>query len=217
MKKLFVFWVVVAVVASVPAAAQDVMTIINDRVGIGEENPSADIHLANVDATGSTVFKFDNAGTSWNFGLTGTGVLTYNKAGSGGQEATFRERNHSIATLDVQGHVRGTSFKSTSSRALKTGFDAIDSAQVLAQVAELPLTSWRYKTEDEGVRHIGPMAEDFQSLFGLGDGETIATVDADGIALVAIQGLYRELRSKDTEIESLRSELQELRALIEAQ
>jgi len=41
------------------------------------------------------------------------------------------------------------------------------------------------------VRHIGPVAEDFHESFGLGtDVESIGTVDADGVALAAIQGLY---------------------------
>ena len=121
--------------------------------------------------------------------------------------ATLRERNHAVATADVQGHVRGTSFKATSSRELKTAFEALDSYEVLAKLDELPVTSWRYKTETEDVRHFGPVAEDFQRLFGLGDGHSIANVAAAGVALAAIKGLSAELKSKDAEIESLRARL----------
>jgi chromosome segregation ATPase len=40
---------------------------------------------------------------------------------------------------------------------------------------------------------MGPMAEDFAETFGLGDDdESIATIDADGVALAAIQGLAIE-------------------------
>jgi hypothetical protein len=86
-----------------------------------------------------------------------------------------------------------------SSRALKTAFEPVSSSDILAKVAHLPVASWRYKSEDETARHIGPFAEDFQRLFGLGDGETISTVDAQGVAFAAIQGLQRELVEKDAE------------------
>ena len=46
------------------------------------------------------------------------------------------------------------------------------------------------KADDGAVRHIGPVAQDFRAAFDLGaDDKTIATVDADGVALAAIQGL----------------------------
>jgi hypothetical protein len=39
------------------------------------------------------------------------------------------------------------------------------------------------------------VAQDFQSAFGLGtDDKSIGTVDADGVALAAIQGLNQKLR-----------------------
>ena len=63
------------------------------------------------------------------------------------------------------------------------------------------MASWRYKTEDESARHIGPFAEDFQRLFGLGDGETISMVDAQGVALAAIQGLQERVAAKESELD----------------
>ena len=42
------------------------------------------------------------------------------------------------------------------------------------------------------------MAQDFHAVFGLGDSDTgITTVDADGVALAAIQGLVEELKERD--------------------
>ncbi|HPY29195.1 MAG TPA: tail fiber domain-containing protein [Verrucomicrobiota bacterium] len=88
------------------------------------------------------------------------------------------------------------SWASMSDRNAKDGFEAVDTQEVLAQVAALPLTSWSYKTE-AGVRHMGPMAQDFYAAFGLGaDDKHIATVDADGVALAAIQGLNQKLEAK---------------------
>ena len=40
---------------------------------------------------------------------------------------------------------------------------------------------------------MGPTAQDFYAAFGLGEDERhISTVDADGVALAAIQGLYAQ-------------------------
>ena len=217
MKKLVVLGLVAAVLAVVPAAAQDVMTIINDRVGIGEENPTADLHVANVDGTGDTVIKFDTTGHSWNFGLTTLGVLTYNKAGTGGQEATFRDRlDANGATFEIQGSVKATNVAFPSSRSLKTGFEAMDTQGVLDKVAALPMTSWRFKTDPEDMVRFGPIAEDFHALFEVGDGKTVTALDIQGVSLAAIQGLYEQVQAKDAELEALRAELDELRALVEA-
>ena len=109
----------------------------------------------------------------------------------------------------------GGVWTNASSRSLKTAFEAIDPLAVLAKVADLPVQGWRYKVEDASTRHIGPVAEDFQRLFGLGDGESIGTVDANGVALAAIQGLVQKidqaLASKDAEIAELRQELRSLK------
>ncbi len=49
---------------------------------------------------------------------------------------------------------------------------------------------------------MGPMAQDFHAAFGLGEDERyISSVDADGVALAAIQGLYQLLLEKDREME----------------
>ena len=64
---------------------------------------------------------------------------------------------------------------------------------LLEKVAGLEITEWNYKVDDEVIKHIGPMGQDFYATFGLGnDSVSIATVDADGVALAAIQALYKE-------------------------
>ncbi len=70
---------------------------------------------------------------------------------------------------------------------------------LLAAVEMLPVERWKYKkgVADEG-EHIGPYAEDFRELFGVGDGETINVIDALGVCLKAIQ----ELSAKVNELES---------------
>jgi len=72
---------------------------------------------------------------------------------------------------------------------------------------------WSYK--DQESRHIGPMAEDFHSSFGLGDSDrTLAPRDVAGVALLALQGLDEVVQEKDHEIEQLRREVAELRAMV---
>jgi len=66
------------------------------------------------------------------------------------------------------------------------------------------------------VRHLGPSAQDFREQFGLGvDDRTIATVDANGVALAAIQGLHAELEDRDTRIEQLDRQNAELQEQLE--
>lgn len=85
-----------------------------------------------------------------------------------------------------------------SSRSVKTDLQSVNGEAILAKVIDLPLYTWAYRSEPDGVFHIGPTAEDFHATFDLGQNEsTIATVDADGIALAAIQELGRRLPAVD--------------------
>jgi len=57
------------------------------------------------------------------------------------------------------------------------------------------------------------MAQDFRAVFGLGEIPTgIATVDADGVALAAIQGLHRIVKENDAELQELKRSMAELKA-----
>jgi trimeric autotransporter adhesin len=97
----------------------------------------------------------------------------------------------------------GGTWTNASSEAAKESFIPVDSRQVLDRVAELPIATWSYRVEDSSVRHMGPVSEDFRQAFGLGaDDKSIATVDADGVALAAIQGLNQEVEDLRTELTS---------------
>ena len=62
------------------------------------------------------------------------------------------------------------------------------------------------------MRHIGPMAQDFYAAFGVGGDDTsISTVDADGVSLAAIQGLYQMIQEKDQRISQLENEVTQLK------
>ncbi|MEM7053076.1 MAG: tail fiber domain-containing protein [Pseudomonadota bacterium] len=99
----------------------------------------------------------------------------------------------------------------------KTNIEPVDPAEVLARVAELPISTWAYK-EDEQTLHLGPMAQDFFQQFGLGASERqIATIDTSGVALAAIQGLKQELDRRDDEIRALRGEIERLNQAVGTQ
>ncbi|MBL8246307.1 MAG: hypothetical protein JNL89_19070 [Rhodanobacteraceae bacterium] len=111
-----------------------------------------------------------------------------------------------VATLS-----NGGTWTNASSRSYKTGFIDVDPMAILDRLVALPISTWTYRGSEEGT-HLGPMAEDFKAAFDLaGDGKSIATVDADGVALAAIQGLNQKLESENA---ALRAELAELRALV---
>jgi hypothetical protein len=102
---------------------------------------------------------------------------------------------------------------SLSDRDAKEGFAAVDPEAVLARLAALPLETWRYRGEAPGVRHLGPMAQDFAAAFGLGaDDRRIHAVDASGVALAAIQGLQRLVQAQARQLEALAAEVASLRA-----
>jgi hypothetical protein len=98
-----------------------------------------------------------------------------------------------------------------SDRARKHDLRHLDTRGVLEKVARLPITSWSYKAEKPSVRHIGPMAQDFYRAFGLGlDDKHITTIDEGGVALAAIQGLYRKNQALERKNDALSARLAHL-------
>jgi hypothetical protein len=107
--------------------------------------------------------------------------------------------------------VYAPSFHTTSARAAKEAVEPVDSESVLEEVASLSVGTWELSHGDGG-RHMGPMAGEFQDAFDLGDADgSIATVDADGVALAAIQGAAARLDGTDERIAKLEAENEALR------
>jgi hypothetical protein len=101
----------------------------------------------------------------------------------------------------------------TSDRNLKTNVGSVDAADMLARVRELPISTWNYTSDGPSVRHIGPMAQDFAALFGVGaDDRHIHPVDGQGVALAAIQGLLAEVEQVREENARLAARLTRLEA-----
>ena len=78
-----------------------------------------------------------------------------------------------------------------------------------------PIHVVRNAEVEAGTRHLGPVAEDFAAAFGLGETDkAIATVDASGVALAAIQGLTQVVTEKNQEISDLEGRVAELEAIV---
>ncbi len=135
---------------------------------------------------------------------------------AGGPDPRFSVANN--GDVLTTGAMTATAFNTTSDRNAKTGFTPIDPLDVLRKVSELAITRWTF-TNSTSIPHIGPVAQDFHRAFGVGsDDRHIATVDADGVALAAIQGLNVKLdaalRSREAEVKALRSEVEDLKSMI---
>ena len=117
----------------------------------------------------------------------------------------------------------GSGWSVVSDRDAKTAIDPADPADVLDRVTELEISEYSYKSQDETIRHMGPMAQDFHPLFGLGEDELrVSAMNLAGISLAAIQGLKAELGQRDDRLEEqerriarLEEENAELRELAE--
>jgi hypothetical protein len=191
-------------------------------VGIGRTNPASalDVNgeiLVNKTSSSSPGYAFrDDANT----GMFSTLLPNHLAFATGGNDRLHIESggnvgigtNNPSQKLHVIGNILASgTITPNSDRNAKTEFEPVDTAAILERVAALPIQQWRFKAEDPGVKHVGPMAQDFRAAFGLGAIPTaISTVDADGVALAAIQALNQKLEGKDAEIQELKKAVGEL-------
>jgi hypothetical protein len=139
------------------------------------------------------------SGRSWSLAMTGGNALNI----------LYLERRRVTFNKSGDMYLVGT-LTQNSDRDSKTAITPVDSRQILETVANLPISTWEYKSS-AGVKHLGPMAQDFHAAFGLGNTpKGISSIDTGGVALAAIKGLNANLKdaiqSKDEEIRSLQRE-----------
>jgi hypothetical protein len=111
-------------------------------------------------------------------------------------------------TTGVSVPAGGGAWSTVSDRNLKENVAKVDGQEVLESLVRVPVTTWNYTSQDGSIRHIGPMAQDFYAAFGVGEDDThISTVDADGVALAAIQGLHAENQALKAQVAELDARL----------
>ncbi len=117
------------------------------------------------------------------------------------------------STAGVELAINGSQWLVVSDVNAKQAFKSLDGEEVLAKLAGMPIQEWSYKAQHAAIRHVGPTAQDFSAAFGLGeDPLRIGTLDADGIALRAIQALEARTQSLMRENQDLRDRLAALEA-----
>ncbi len=134
----------------------------------------------------------------------------------------FRFRTNLAGTTGCNLPAGSGVFNCTSSRTTKENFSLVRGEDVLSRLRKLPVSTWNYIDEGRGVRHIGPMAEDFYQTFGLGTNNiSIGVQDLAGVSIAAVKALEERtaklqqsnaqltatLQKKTGEVEQLRSQL----------
>ena len=110
------------------------------------------------------------------------------------------------------------SWTCASSRTLKENYVRVDGEDVLSRLRDMPITTWSMIGDDAGVRHLGPVAEDFHRAFGLGIGETtIGMGDIDGVNIAAAKALEVRTRDLQDQLNERTRQVQTLQAQVDAQ
>jgi hypothetical protein len=106
------------------------------------------------------------------------------------------------------------SWSTLSDSTLKENITLPDVDQIAQKAKHIKVYSWNYIAQNDSIRHIGPMAQDFYAAFGLGENEaTISSVDFDGINLLLLKTLIEKeelLTGKINEMMKLEYQLDQL-------
>lgn len=141
---------------------------------------------------------------------------------------TGDDRQNSTSGVELKPNANAWSVVSDSTR--KENFRTTNGALFLKKISGMRLGSWNYKGQNvKQYRHYGPMAQDFFAAFGhdelgaIGEDKSINQADFDGVNLIAIQALIKEVEalkaentnliqaqtSMKTETESLKVKMQQ--------
>ena len=165
-------------------------------------------------AAGSQALATNQGAFVWSDGSANTSSTVSNQflARASGGVTFFTSTNTTTGASLAPG---SGAWSALSDRNSKDNFHAVNSVDILNKVAALPLRTWNYKTQDKNIRHLGPVAQDFFAAFQVGEDEKhITTIDADGVALAAIQGLNQKVEEQRAENAELKQRLEKLERLI---
>lgn len=139
------------------------------------------------DTSNGNIWNMSPVGNQFKISLTGTGAQEFELDGGG--------------NLTIQGSLTENSMRSS-----KTDFRQVDERNILDKLQQLSIEEWSYK-HSVGNRHLGPMAEDFHTAFGLGPDNGIAPRDLAGVALAAAKALKAENDQLRNRIELLEQKI----------
>jgi len=186
-------------------------------VGIGTVAPQASLHVASRATFPQaqlllTQTANDYARLQMGVGTNSKWMFAVQPAAAPNLEFYLGESK--LAELTSSGAMFAQSFNPPSDRNAKENFDPVIPQEVLKKVAGLTISRWNF-IGDTATPHVGPMAQDFHAAFGLGtDDKHIATVDADGVALAAIQGLNQKVEAAERENTALKDRVEMLEKLL---
>ncbi|WP_434938633.1 tail fiber domain-containing protein [Shewanella sp. HL-SH8] len=214
------------------------LVVANGDVGFGTSSPSARLHVVDSTSTNlstssvlventnaarnSVLLELAHAGNSY-LKISNTEAsptVAYWLLGSR-QDGTFSFTNNvggqvfivdSTGNITTKGTVTANNVLLTSDVNKKENFQTINGTEILGAISKLAISKWNYKSQSASEQHIGPMAQDFYKLFGLGgnDDKHISAIDSAGISLAAIQALYDLNMKKDKQIEELSNRISDL-------
>lgn len=167
---------------------------------------------AKIDPVHDGAFLFaDDAGGGLTIDFNSAAANEFAVRATGGARFVSAIDGSGIPTAGVELAPGGGSWSSLSDLNAKVNFSSVHGLDVLERLSEIPIETWSYKAQDPSIRHIGPMAQDFYAAFAVGEGDThITTVDADGVAFAAIQGLHQLVQKRDAQITALEDRLSAL-------
>ena len=202
----------VGVGTSSPGAKLDVKISANSEVQIGENLGGAvgndpQLRLINTGAAPTNTWSFTVQDASFVIDDEDSVGVEFQLNDSG--RVRFRAANVTTFDLATNGNltITGTLTENSDINA-KENFSPVDSRTILDRVAALPISTWNYR--DDGAVQMGPMAQDFFEVFGLGGTASgLAPRNLASVALAAVQGLNAE---KDAEIARLEAEQHGLEA-----
>ncbi len=100
------------------------------------------------------------------------------------------------------------SWASACDSATKEDFRDVDKQELLRKVAGLRVRNYKLRDQNDGTRHIGPVAQEFHAAFGVGeDSKSINLADADGVLLAAVQALYEQNQELRAELDNLKAQM----------
>ena len=148
----------------------------------------------------------------WTFGVDGNNRFFISATGTGAFEFLLQNNGN----LTLTGTVTAPSDVN-----MKRDFMPISPEEVLAKLMEIPISTWSFRHDEAGVRHMGPMAQDFYAAYGLGaDERHISFTDTAGVAFGAIQGINlianRSLAANQALLDAQAEEIEALEARLAA-